>query len=169
MLKFLKSLACIYLITIGIPAYAAGEQPVLTAGISMVEQVPVELIGTWRVVSKLSETDAPANFKKMGVDIWNLYKTGDVINLCNPISGASASVNIELVKGNTIRFTKEGTYDSQKLIDTVEITLNGNKFSGVNNLKLQNLSSVDNSLMSEKTATYTLQGDKISGENILER
>lgn len=141
----------------------------LSAGVSYEEMVPSEFIGTWRVVSKIAETDSPENFKKMGIDLWNLSKSGNVINLCNPITGASASINIELVNGNTIRFTKEGLYDNQKLTDVVEITLNGNKFVGVNNLKLQKFSSVDNSLILEKNAVYTIQGDKIYGENVLER
>lgn len=147
----------------------AETSTVLSAGISLSEQVPVDFMGTWRVVSKLSETDSPVNFKKMGVDLWNLSRTGNVINLCNPMSGASASVNVEYVKDNTVRFTKEGNYDNQKLTDTVEITLNGDKFTGVNYLSLKTFSSADNSLVTEKTATYNLQGDKISGTSILER
>lgn len=170
MLKNFKYLICISLIVFGSPVFSLTEQPTtLSARIFLEEQIPTELMGTWRVVSKLAQTDAPENFKKMGVDLWNLSKSGNVINLCNPMTGASASINIELVRGNTIRFTKEGVYDNQKLTDTVEITLEGNKFSGVNNLKLQRYSSVDNSIVSEKTATYNLQGDKISGENVLER
>lgn len=149
-------------------AYAE-EQTVLSAGISLTYQVPVDLMGTWRVASKLNSTDSPANFKLSGVDLWNLSKTGNVINLCNPMTGASASVNVEYVKGNTIRFTKEGNYDNQKLTDTVEITLSGNKFTGVNYLSLKTYSDADNSLIKEKTATYDLQGDKISGTSILER
>ena len=105
----------------------------------------------------------------MGIDLWNLSKSGDVINLCNPMTGASASVSVEYVKGNTIRFTKEGNYDNQLLTDTVEITLSGNKFTGVNYLSLRTYSDADNSLLKEKTATYYLQGDKISGTSVLER
>lgn len=149
----------------------AFEQPqkVLSASVSLTDQVPVDLMGTWRVVSKLNATDSPVNFKKMGIDLWNLSKSGDVINLCNPMTGASASVNVEYVKGNTIRFTKEGNYDNQLLTDTVEITLSGNKFTGVNYLSLRTYSDADNSLLKEKTATYYLQGDKISGTSVLER
>ncbi len=140
----------------------------LSAGISHNEEIPADLIGTWRVVSKLEETDSPANFKNAGLDIWNLSKYGDVINLTNPVTGASAYVKVEYVKGNTIRFVKEGNYDNQTLLDTVEITLSENKFVGKNYLSLKTFSA-DNSLKSEKTATYTLRGNKISGTSILEK
>ncbi len=165
----IKILVLIICVSLGFLSVYAEEQTVLSAGISLTDQVPVDLMGTWRVASKLNSTDSPTNFKLSGVDLWNLSKTGNVINLCNPMTGASASVNVEYVKGNTIRFTKEGNYDNQKLTDTVEITLSGNKFTGVNYLSLKTYSDADNSLIKEKTATYDLQGDKISGTSILER
>ena len=65
-----------------------------------------------------------------------------------------------------MRFSKEGNYDSQKLTDTVEITLNGDKFSGKNYLKLE---VVENGVVSKvKNATYVLRGEKISGTSILD-
>ena len=161
----------IFLVLLFLPqseAFAV-DTPTLNAGISISEQIPPALMGVWRVVSKLKTTDSPSTFKKSGVDIWNLSKTGDVINLSNPFTGAEASVNVEFVKNNTVRFTKEGNYDNQKLVDTVEMTLSGNKFGGVNYLSLKKYSASDNSVLSEKTASYTLHGDKISGTSIMEK
>ena len=68
---------------------------------------------------------------------------------------------------NTIKFTKTGDYDNQKLTDSVEITIVGNSFTGVNTLLLRTYSDADNSLISEKKATYVLKGEKISGADIL--
>ena len=169
MLNSVKIFICLIYIVLSCNIVLAEPSTVFSAGISLNEQVPVDLMGTWRVVSKLSNTDSPANFKKTGVDLWNLSRTGDVISLCNPMTGASASIRVEFVKNNTVRFTKEGVYDKQKLTDTVEITLSGDKFVGVNFLSLKTFSEVDNTLVTEKTATYNLQGDKISGTSILER
>lgn len=149
--------------------YAEDSVPTLSATISMEDSLPADFFGTWRVVSKLEHTDSPKNFKISGVDIWNLSKTNDVINLSNPFTGASAYVRIDYVENGTIRFTKEGNYDNQKLTDTVEITLSGNKFVGKNYLSLKTYSDADNSLLSEKKAVYSLKGDKISGESVLER
>ena len=119
--------------------FAETQPNTLKLGVSVTEKVPADLMGTWRVVSNLEETNYPATFKKNNIDIWNLSRTGDVINLRNPFTGASAYVRVEYVKDNTIRFTKEGNYDSQTLTDTVEITLSGNKFTGKNYLSLKSM------------------------------
>ena len=166
MLKKSVIIICVFFLC-GVNVIAEENTVTLSTGISLTEAVPADLFGTWRVISKLVATEYPKNFKLSGVDLWNLSKTGDVINLCNPINGAEASVKVEYVKNNTIRFTKEGNYDKQILTDTVEITLNGNKFTGKNYLSLRTYSPADNSLQNEKSAIYSFRGDKISGTSIL--
>ncbi len=146
--------------------FAQEDVKTLSATVSLNEQVPAALMGTWRVVSVLKETDSPVNFKKSGVDIWNLSRAGDVITLSNPLTGASASIEVSYINKNTVNFKKEGFYAKQNLTDTVEITLIGDSFQGINNLKLDTIK--DGVVMKEKTATYTLRGEKISGTSILE-
>ncbi len=141
---------------------SANDTPLLRAGVSLNSQVPIELMGTWRVVSNLETTNAVGTFKPLGVDIWNLFKTSDVITLSNPLSGAKASVDVEFVKNNTVKFSKSGNYDNQNLTDTVEITISGDRFVGKNYLLLTSPNG------GEKKATYTLKGTKISGGNITE-
>lgn len=146
-----------------------GEPPaVLHAGVSLVKEVPPALMGTWRVCAKLKNTDSPANFKQTSVDIWNLSRQNDVINLSNPFTGASASINVSYVNKNTVKFTKVGDYDNQKLTDSVEITIEGDSFKGVNTLSLVTYSPAGNSVINTKNAVYTLYGEKISGADILE-
>ena len=162
-IKFLIVVACFSLVNF---ANAADGIKTLTAGVSLNEQVPVSLMGTWRVASVLQNTDSPSSFKKQGVDIWNLSKSGDVITLSNPFTGASASISVSYVNKNTVKFSKEGIYDKQQLTDSVEITLNGNKFVGVNNLKLEAIGEDNKSVV--KKAEYVLRGEKISGTSVLE-
>lgn len=151
----------------GIASSEVIESQVYKVGISVLEQVPPVFFGTWRVSSTLSSTDSPATFKKHNVDIWNLSKEGDVVNLSNPFSGASASITLTYAEANTIKFTKKDKYDGKILTDTVELNLNEDKFSGVNTLLLETLSDVDNSVIKSITATYTLKGEKIAGEAII--
>jgi hypothetical protein len=92
-----------------------------------------------------------------------LSKHGNVINLNNPFTGASASVKLDYVEGNIIRFTKTGNYDNKLLTDTVDLKLNGDTFTGINTLKLETYSTYDNSLIKTDTALYVLRGEKISG------
>ncbi len=150
----------------GVIGYA-GENYTLKAGVSLVEKVPSAFMGTWRVSAKLKNTDSPQNFKQTSVDIWNLSKKGSVINLSNPFTGASASINVSYVDGSSIKFTKVGNYDNQKLTDTVEISLKGDTFSGINTLTLVTYSDIDNSVIKTKQAVYQLRGEKISGSSIV--
>lgn len=150
----------------GLISYA-DENYTLKAGVSLVEKVPSLFMGTWRVSAKLKNTDSPQNFKQTSVDIWNLSKKGSVINLSNPFTGASASINVSYVDGSSIKFTKVGNYDNQKLTDTVEISLNGDTFSGINTLTLVTYSDIDNSVIKTKQAVYQLRGEKISGSSIV--
>lgn len=147
----------------------AQDTPVFKAGVSLERQVPSSLMGTWRVAAALKSTDSPQTFKNVSVDIWNLSRTNDVISLSNPFTGASASINVSYVNKNTIKFTKVGDYDTQKLIDSVEITISGDTFTGKNSLRLVTYSYADNSVLSEKTALYILKGEKISGSGVIEK
>ncbi len=144
------------------------DSMVLKSGISLVDQVPHELIGTWHVSAKLEQANSSV-FKNSSLDIWNLSRDKNVIKLENPFSGAKADVNIDYVSGNNIKFTKIGNYDTKRLTDVVELRLNGDKFYGTNKLKLETLSNVDGSVIKTETAIYNLRGEKISGMSVLEK
>ena len=139
----------------------------LKAQISLVENVPSGLFGTWRVAAVLAKTDSPETFRQKSADLWNLSRNGNVMNLSNPFTGASADLSVELVEGNVVKFTKEGGSDDKKLTDSVELRLNGNKFTGVNRLTLKTVSN--GRVVSVQSAEYVLVGEKISGMSILEK
>jgi hypothetical protein len=66
-------------------------------------------------------------------------------------------------------FSKRLPYDDNKILtDTVTIRLNQNTFSGINQLKLEHFSLIDNHLMKTQTATYHIKGEKISGDSVIE-
>lgn len=139
----------------------------LQAGISKVDSLPNSFFGNWRVAAKIDKQTGSIYFKPNTIDFWNLSRSGDVINLNNPFTGASASVKLDYVEGNIIRFTKTGQYDSnKKLTDTVDLKLNGDTFTGVNYITLETFSDIDNSLVRKDTAIYILKGEKISGVSI---
>jgi hypothetical protein len=141
----------------------AGETYTLKAGVS-IDKVPKEFFGTWRVSSKLVSTNNSEIFKKNSVDLWNLSRSNNVIKLDNPFSGANASIIVDEVKGKLIIFKKTGDFNSKKLTDTVQLTLDSETFTGINNLKLDTIS--DGHVVKSETATYKLTGEKISGASI---
>ncbi len=150
------------------PCVLAEQGVVLRSGISLDETLPDELLGSWRIRSALVETNAEGFFKKNNIDIWNISRKNSVITLNNPFSGAIASVTLKEVDGKRIVFEKDGRYDNKILKDTVELYLDGDSFSGYNWLELNTVSDIDGHIMSSQTAKYTLNGVKISGENVLE-
>lgn len=163
MINMLKKIFVMLILFIGLPVLAE----TLKAGISTVDSIPNSFYGSWRVVAKLDKQSGSAYFKPQAVDFWNLSRTGNVIYLENPFSGANATVKLDYVDRNLIRFTKTGDYDgNKKLTDTVDLKLNGDKFTGVNYITLETFSIRDNSLIKKDTAIYLLAGEKISGTSI---
>lgn len=161
MKKFLV-LILSFLVTLSVNA------EVLTAGVS-VEEVPKALFGSWRVIAKLDTTNSKTTFKPQSLDFWNLSRYGDRIKLDNPLSGANAEISVQTVEGDVIVFSKRLPYDGNKVLtDTVTIRLNGNEFNGLNSLRLESFSLIDNHLMKTETATYVIKGEKISGDSVLE-
>ena len=140
---------------------------VLETGIS-IEHIPKALLGSWRVNAKLEDTNSPRTFRPQSIDFWNLSRVGDKIKLDNPYSGANAEIAVQTVEGNIVVFSKRLPYDGNKVLtDTVTLRLNENEFSGINTLKLESFSLIDNHLMKTETATYRITGEKLSGESIL--
>ena len=163
MISMLKKIFVICLLLIGVSCFA---EP-LKAGISKIDSVPNSFYGSWRVVAKLDKQSGATYFKPQAVDFWNLSRTGDVINLNNPFTGASAFVKLDYIDGSLIRFTKTGDYDgNKKLTDTVDLKLVGDTFTGVNYITLETFSVRDKSLIRKDTAIYILAGEKISGSSI---
>lgn len=142
---------------------AAEQTYTLKTGISL-DKVPKGFYGDWRVVSHLVTSTNEGLFKESCVDLWNLYRVGNVITLDNPFSGAHASITVNSVSDKVIKFSKVGDFDGNKLTDTVELTLGKDTFTGVNYLKLDTISN-GHVIKSDK-ATYTLRGEKISGSSI---
>lgn len=163
---FKKFLLLIIILMFASTGAFAEKSYTLKAGIAMIDRVPKELYGTWRVKSTLVTTNNEQIFKKSTVDLWNLSRVGNVITLDNPFTGAKASVVIDEVRDKVIKFKKIGDYDGKKLSDVVQLELSGDRFSGENSLKLDTLSDIDKSVIKTDKATYKLSGEKISGASV---
>ncbi|MBO5435704.1 hypothetical protein J6A31_07920 [bacterium] len=158
-------LSLIFCINLGLNNGMVKAETILKTGISKVENVPSGLFGTWRVAAVLKNTDSPQFFREKSADLWNLSRNNNVMNLNNPFTGASADLAVEFVKGNVVKFTKIGTSGDNKLVDTVEITLDGDKFTGVNILTLKTYSN--GKVIKVQNAEYVLVGEKISGMSVI--
>ena len=140
---------------------------VIEGGVS-IDKIPKNLFGSWRVHAKLDRTNSPKTFKPQSMDFWNMSRIDDELILDNPMSGANSKVSVKTVEENLIVLSKKTPYDNNKVLtDIVTIRLNPNNFSGINELKLESFSLIDNHLMKTETATYIIKGEKIAGESIL--
>jgi len=145
----------------------ASNTEILQAGIS-IDEVPDALYGSWRVLAELDTTNAPATFKGKSIDFWNLSRVMDKVTLDNPFSGAKAEISVQTIEGNLVVFSKKLPYDGNKILtDIVSLRLEDDKFTGINSLKLEYFSLVDNHLMKTETATYHIKGEKIAGDSII--
>ena len=143
------------------------QATVIEAGVS-IEHIPKALFGSWRVNAKLDKTNSPASFRPQSIDFWTLSRIGDSIKLDNPFSGANAEISVQTVEDDLIVFSKKLPYQGNKVLtDTVTLRLKDNEFSGINSLKLESFSLIDNHLLKTETATYHITGEKISGDSIL--
>ena len=145
----------------------ASDNLTLTAGVS-VNDIPKTFFGSWRVTAKLEDSNSYTTFKPQSVDLWTLSRTGDIINLSNPFTGANADITVKAVEGNLVVFSKKAPYDNKMLTDTVSIRLDKNSFTGINTLTLESFSLVDGHVIKTETARYIIKGEKISGEYIIE-
>ncbi len=147
----------------------ADNRYVLKGTVSKIDMVPKELFGSWQVTSELEETNYPKIFKKNTADFWNLRRSGNVIELRNPMTGAVAEVYLQDIGYRDVTFyhtQKEGKY---KVTDTVSIKLNvdGTTFTGENTIILEQLIEEDTRYIIEtRKAVYKLYGRKVSGMSI---
>ena len=165
-MKIFKRALIILLFTFFSVTNVFAEEFTLKAGVS-VNDIPKAFFGSWRVIAKLEDSNSYGTFKPQSIDFWTLSRVGDKVTLSNPFTGANAEVSLKTVEGNLIVFSKKAPYDNKMLTDTITLRLSDNNFSGINTLRLESYSLVDNHLMKTETARYVIKGEKISGESIL--
>lgn len=139
---------------------------VFNIGVS-IEDVPEALYGSWRVSAKLDKTNSPRTFKPQTLDFWELSRKENIIKLNNPQSGANAEIYLQTVEDNIIVFSKKLNYDNKLLTDTVTLRLTENTFKGINTIKLETFSLIDNHLIKSEEATYLIEGEKFAGDSIV--
>lgn len=154
------------LLVISMFVYKVSADPVIKTGVSL-ENLPNAIFGTWDVVATLEKTSDYSTFKPQTKDVWNLSRRGNVLTLENPFTRAKAEVKVNQIEGNVVVFSRDSVVDNFVLKDTVTIRINGNTFTGMDDLVYETVSLHDGHVMKRVTAKYLLKGSKISGMSIL--
>ena len=145
---------------IGMPVVA---ETVIRGGVELSDRVPKGFFGTWKVTSVQTYTNNPMLFTERSTDYWNLSKTGDVITLSNPVSGAEASVTVEEVQGSKIKFTHVTEGKAAKMTETPTLTLNGENFSGTDRIVIEKYKY--GKKISEDIVEYKITAEKMYGNS----
>jgi hypothetical protein len=165
--NIIKTVCAVFLIVSGIVLISiqnqSNSEQILQG---YIQKVPENFYGTWRVKAKRIETDSPETFKEKTIDLWNISTSNNVIKLCNPFSGAEAEIFIDASTQNSVEFTKSGKYDNKNLTDKVNISIQGDSFTGIDTLRLDTISDVDGSIRKSVTAKYSIKGERLSGQSI---
>lgn len=140
-----------------LPALSA----VIVGNISMTDKVPSEFFGDWKVVSYCTQSTDKEYFGSKSVDIWRLSRKGDTITLTNPLSGARAEVEVNDVKGNTVKFEKRSYYPDEESVETPILTLQNDNFTGVDKISIKTFEN--GKLIKEDYVEYKVKGTRISG------
>ena len=149
------------------PAYEENiitKNGILQGNISASSKLPEEFYGTWSVAGSVIETNNPFMFKVKSSDIWTFEKLKDVITLTNPVSSASASINIKEVQGKTAIFTRENFTDKVKQYEKAKITVDGDKFIGTDIITVEHYRR--GKLINSSIVEYEVCGTKISGPRL---
>lgn len=160
----MKKFLMLFLILIfWLPAGYSHAQTLLKTGISLSDQVPKGFFGSWKIISVMTYSNNSKIFNEVTTDYWNLSKENDVITLSNPVSGAEASVNIEDVKGNRIKFTHVTRGKNATMTETPTLTLNGENFSGTDKIVIEKFKNGEK--ISEDVVIYKITAKKLSGNS----
>ncbi len=134
------------------------------------EYIPKGFFGSWGVISKMKSSTNPVVFNYESKDIWILSGYGNTLKLQNLESGANSEIIIKekSIEGKTLKFERQKTVKTKEgrqiQKETVEFSLSGKNFSGTDRFVIENYDK-NNNLINTDSATYSVEGVRISGEN----
>ncbi len=133
----------------------------IQGGISMLEKVPLGLYGVWSVTSIQTYTNDSEYLAPLGIDYWNIYRENDVLTLENPKTGAIASVTLNEVKNNTVKFTRKSLKNNEETIETPTITIEEEDFWGTDKIVVKKYKN--DILVKTSVIKFTIMGKKVGG------
>lgn len=142
------------------PAPAAPKMKPLEATIAATNYLPPEMYGQWSVVARLVETNMEGMFNPLVYEIWVLEQNGNQVTISNPSTGASATINVDKIDGNTATFHRMQYASPKKRIsETPTVTVIGDVMKGVTINRMDTLKEgkVDKGFY----AKYILEAERI--------
>lgn len=132
----------------------------LTATVSKTLYLPPAMYGQWTVTGTVRETNI-SGLVPVANDIWVLQREGDLVTITNPVNGASASIEVDAVDGNTATFHRSGQSNRVNRSETVTLTVNGDTLYGKNLRREEVIRK--GQVVKVNYAVFELQGTRIGG------
>lgn len=139
------------------------SQPVLNGSVEAIDKMPVQIYGQWAIHSTLLQARNRDEYKEVTSDIWIFSRWGDELTLTNPVTEATATINVDEVVNNNARFSRESDNPSKHERETVQINIDNDRFSGIDTFVIEKYKK--GKLISQDVVKYKLRGTKISGSN----
>ena len=136
----------------------------ITGSVSLLESVPEGFFGTWKVIAVQVYSNNPFLFNSMSVEYWKLEKKNNNLTLSNPESGATATVTLDEVDNNTIKFRRTSDTPYEKVVEIPEITLNGENFYGTDTIVINKYKNDE--YIGKEMVKFKLKGIKQSGASV---
>jgi hypothetical protein len=134
----------------------------LTASIKKTQFLPGEMYGQWSVSGKLIKTNAPPGFfPDQTQNVWQLERSGEAVTISNPVSGASATIQVDEASGNRAVFHRVShPRKNWMIIEVPTIVVNGNQLTGetFNQIKTFKKGTIDQ----DYHAVYSLFAQRLS-------
>jgi hypothetical protein len=141
------------------PVGASMGKP-LTVTVSKTLYLPPAMYGQWSVTGIVKETNI-TGLVPVANDLWVLQRQGDEVTITNPVNGASASIQVDAVEGNTATFHRSGQSNRINRSETVTLTVNGDTLFGRNMRREEIIRK--GQVVKVNYALFELQGTRIGG------
>lgn len=141
--------------------YSFSENIVLETGISIIDKLPNEFYGSWKVEATRDANDLNSSLYTLNdTQLWILKRKGELLVLANPLSGAISSMSINDIKNKNVKFSKITIYPDMKMIEELSLTINDNTFLGIDKITLKYYEN--GKIVKQDNIEYKLKGKKIT-------
>lgn len=151
----------------GIPATTPAKNiTVINGNVSVDKTLPEKFYGEWKVASEVIATTDSEYWGIIGLDRWIFARSENQVTITNPETGAISSIIVNQVVGNKARFTKKNKEVNENLSEIIEISIQGDRFSGTltKNIKFFR----GNEIYKTDVVKYRVVGQKINGSTMKE-
>lgn len=136
----------------------------LSASISKSLYLPPDMYGHWSVTGTLIDASSNSRFNPIVHDIWILEKQGDQIVVTNPVTNASASIEVDKVDGNTATFHRMMVNDNKVVLEMPTLTVEGDSLTGINIYKSQRIKN--GKIVKSYYGKYRLEAKRIGRSRV---